>query len=92
MSDEEIAASKARLQEVGPMKAFRFETDGMSPPEKFIAIDKAFNSDDAKCVELTTLPGKGHSVLTLHFVDEEGHPTRKALDDIMAYFGTKLSA
>jgi hypothetical protein len=91
MSEDEIATTKARLTKIGPMKAYRFEKDGMSPPEKFEAIDKAFNSSEITCVELNTLPGKGHSVLTLHFVDEEGHPTRKALDEIMDYFGSKLS-
>jgi dienelactone hydrolase len=90
MSEQEISETKIRLQEVGPMKAYRFEVDGMSPPEKFEAIDKTFNSGSSPCVELNTLPGKGHSVLTLHFVDEEGHPTRKALDEIMDYFHSKL--
>jgi dienelactone hydrolase len=90
MSDEEISATKTRLAEVGPMKAYRFEVDKMCPPEKFETIEKTFNSGGARCIETTTLPGKGHSVLTLHFVDEEGHPTRQALDDIMDYFGTKL--
>ena len=37
-----------------------------------------------------TLPGKGHSVLTLDFVDEQGHPTRAARDEIMAYFTARL--
>jgi hypothetical protein len=92
MTDEEIESTKARLEKVGPMKAYRFEEDGMSPPEKFDAIDKTFNSGGTTCVELKTLPGKGHSVLTLHFVDEEGHPTRQALDEIMDYFHSKLAA
>ena len=39
-----------------------------------------------------TLPGKGHSVLTLDFVDEAGHPTRAALDNVIAYFGKQLTA
>lgn len=92
MSDDEIASSRARLTKIGPMKAYRFEEDKMSPPERFEAIDKAFNSGDVTCVDLKTLPGKGHSVLTLDFVDEEGHPTTQALGEIMDYFNSKLTA
>jgi hypothetical protein len=36
------------------------------------------------------MPGKGHSVLTLDFVDEDGHPTREAFDDVLSYFERKL--
>ncbi|MBL4671632.1 MAG: hypothetical protein JKX81_05190 [Arenicella sp.] len=35
---------------------------------------------------MTTLPGDGHAVLTLDFVDEEGHPTYEALQKVIAYF------
>jgi hypothetical protein len=37
-----------------------------------------------------TLPGKGHSVLTLDFFNENGHPTREPLNDILAYFSQQL--
>ena len=37
-----------------------------------------------------TWPGKGHSVLTLDFVNKNGHPTREALNDILAYFSQQL--
>jgi hypothetical protein len=36
------------------------------------------------------LPGKGHSVLTLDFVDEAGHPTHDALKNVLDYFAAKL--
>jgi len=32
-----------------------------------------------------------HSVLTLDFVDEAGHPTREALQNVLAYFDEKLN-
>ncbi len=57
---------------------------------KYQAIDEAFNNDGVTRVVTHTLPGKGHSVLTLDFVDEQGHPTRAALDEILAYFATQL--
>ena len=37
-----------------------------------------------------TLPGKGRSVLTIDFVDEQGHPTQEALNEILAYFAAQL--
>jgi hypothetical protein len=39
---------------------------------------------------LKTLPGDGHSVLTLDFVDASGHPTREALDEVLGYFSKTL--
>ena len=31
-----------------------------------------------------------HSVVTQHLVDEAGQPTRKAVDDILAFFAMRL--
>jgi len=31
-------------------------------------------------------------MLTAHFIHEEGSPTQKALDEIITYFKSKLSA
>jgi hypothetical protein len=31
-------------------------------------------------------------VLTVHLVDEPGHPTREALDGLLAFFGERLLA
>jgi hypothetical protein len=57
------------------MLAFRFGGDPMCTGKKFDSIDKQFN-DGQERITLKILPGKGHSVLTLDFVDEAGHPTR----------------
>jgi dienelactone hydrolase len=91
MSEEEIDALKTRVDATAPMKAFRFESDWMCSSEKFKAIDQLIN-DDATRVELNTLPGKGHSVLTMDFVDQAGHPTRQALDEILSYFHLQLDS
>jgi dienelactone hydrolase len=89
MSDAEIEALQQRTQATAPMKAYRFEGDWMCSADKFAAIDERINKE-GNHVELNTLPGKGHSVLTLDFVDEAGHPTRQALDDILGYFHAQL--
>ena len=91
LSPEEIEASKKRLDKVGPMLSYRFEKDTLCAAARFETIDKLFNGDGKERIKLNTLPGKGHSVITIDFVNEEGHPTRKALDDILGYFAEKLN-
>jgi dienelactone hydrolase len=90
MSDADVEAIKHRIDNVAPVYAYRFEKDSMCTAKKFDAVEQAFNND-AHRVNLRTLPGKGHSVLTLDFVDEKNHPTRQALDEIFAYFTKELA-
>ena len=67
------------------MHCGRFERDNLCKAQKFDSLRRHFN-DDKERIILHELPGKGHSILTLHFVDQEGHPTRKALEEVIAYF------
>ncbi len=90
MSEDEIQIIKSRLDQHGPMKAFRFEGDGLCPARRFKALQETFNSDEQERIQLRVLPGKGHSVLTIHFNAEDGHPTKEALEEIFDYFGEKL--
>ena len=92
MSAEDVVDVRAALDAKGPMQVLRFEEDPLCTPEKSECIHKAFNDRDTTRVEEITLPGKGHSVLTLDFVDEAGHPTRAALDKVLAYFTRQLTA
>jgi len=89
MSQAEIEAARASLTVKGPMLAFRFEGDPMCTAKKFAALDAAFN-DDVQRIRLVTLPGRGHAVLTLHFVDEQGHPTQQAMESVLEYFARAL--
>jgi len=90
MSSEEIATVRKRIDATAPMHAYRFAEDTLCSAVKYRTIDAAFNNDGVTRVHTHTLPGKGHSVLTLDFVDERGHPTRNALDQILAYFQAQL--
>jgi len=92
MSPEEISKSRVALDVKGPMLGFRFEEDNMSSASKFQCIHTAFNNDERERIRLETLPGGGHSVFTLDFVDEEGHPTRNALETVITYFRSHLQA
>jgi dienelactone hydrolase len=87
MSETEVQATCARIDALGlgPMLAFRFEGDRMCPPEKFVALDAVFNRD-ARRVDLRTLPGAGHAVLTRDFLDRQGRPRSDALERVIAYF------
>lgn len=91
MSRGDVEEVRQALDDKGPMKAYRFEGDPLCTAAKFAAINAAFN-DDRERVELGVMPGKGHSVLTLDFVDEEGHPTRQAFEEVVAYFEDRLRA
>lgn len=92
MSPEEIATSREALEIKGPMRVLRFENDPLSTMEKSDCIHQTFNDDGQERVKEIVLPGKGHSVLTLDFVDEAGHPTHEALENVLGYFAEKLSA
>ncbi len=90
MSEADISAVKAGIDDTAPMMALRFEGDKLCSASKFAAIDRTFNDGANDRVQLKTLPGGGHSVLTLDFVDEAGHPTREALEEVLDYFRGQL--
>ncbi len=91
MSQTEIAISRQALEAKGPMRVLRFGDDPLSTVEKSECIHRTFNDDGHERVKEIVIPGKGHSVLTLDFVDEAGHPTREALNNVLAYFAENLS-
>ncbi|WP_299683545.1 dienelactone hydrolase family protein [uncultured Dokdonia sp.] len=90
MSPEEITQVKNRLDDIGPMHCARFKEDGMCPASRFDLYKKTFNTDRERII-LHELPGDGHAILTLDFVDEEGHATKDALNDVITYFDSQLN-
>ena len=90
MSQDDVAEISESLKQTGPMLAYRFAGDKLCTASKFKALDKAFNSDGEN-IKLRTLPGNKHSILTIHFSDEEGSPTVEALNEIISYFKEKLA-
>jgi len=90
MSDGEIAEIKENIDKTAPMLAYRFKKDPMCTADKFQCIQHAFNEGEKERIKMKTLPGKGHSVLTLDFVDREGHPTHDALQEVIQYFSKQL--
>lgn len=90
MSDADVETIKTKLDKIGPMHCGRFEGDKLCTAQKFDLIKRKFNGDGVERIKLHELPGKGHSILTLDFVDEAGHPTTEALNEVMDYFDGQL--
>ena len=91
LSEQDVEVIKTKLEKVGPMHCGRFKGDKLCTAQKFDLINRKFNSDGVERIKLHELPGKGHSILTLDFVNEAGHPTTQALKEVMDYFDQQLS-
>ena len=63
----------------------RFDTLRRELGDAFIAVEIDSSKDNAHGI-----PRTAHSVLTQHLVDEPGHPTREALDRVLAFFAERL--
>ena len=91
MSEQDVEIIKTKLDRIGPMYCGRFEGDKLCKTAKFDLIKRKFNTDGKERIKFHELPGKGHAILTLDFVDEAGHPTSNALKEVMNYFDAQLS-
>lgn len=74
----------------------RFTHDRACPSQRFETLRRELG-DRFVAVEIDSSPGNrhgiprlAHSVLTEHLVDEPGHPTRDALDQVLDLFSTRL--
>jgi dienelactone hydrolase len=92
----DLASVKARTSDGLCVLGLRFSADRGSPPERFAAL-RAELGENFEAIEIDSSPGnphgirKGaHSVLTEELVDTPGHPTRAALDRVMAFFAERL--
>ena len=78
------------------MLGLRFTEDMAVPADRFETLRRELG-DGFIGVEIDSSEGnpwgiskRAHSVLTEHFVDEPGHPTREALDQVLEFFRTRL--
>ncbi len=96
VSPEELDAAKKRATQGQELMCFRFTHDATSPEERFYALAEtfgpAFNGTqiDSSPTNSHNIRPKAHAVLTGDFVDKAGHPTRAALDAVLAFFETQL--
>ncbi len=98
ISDKDLAAVKRRCDEGVCVLGLRFTGDRMAPPERFQRLRDELG-DAFVTVEIDSSPGNphghpkmAHSVLTEHLIDQEGSPTRAALDQVLDFFRDRLVA
>jgi dienelactone hydrolase len=94
LSDVDLAVAKGRKV---PILGLRFTEDPACPKERFDRLRAEFGElfeaieIDSSKGNTNGIPQAAHSVLTLHFVDQDGHPTKKALDRVLAFFRQRLT-
>ncbi len=92
-----LAEVKRRSKEEGVgVLGLRFTADPMCPGERFETLRSELG-DAFEGIEIDSskgnphgIAGNAHSVVTNDLVDEDGHPTRAALDRVMALFEERL--
>lgn len=87
VSDNDLACAKQRAAAGASLLGLRFKGDKISPPQRFETLRREFGDH----FEGHELLGNKHSVLTHDFVDEDGHPTREALERVIAFLNERLS-
>jgi hypothetical protein len=97
LAPDDLARVKERAADGVCVLGLRFTGDVLSPGERFARLrdelgDKFIGVEiDSSKGNEWGIPKMAHSVLTEHFVDEPGHPTRVALDQVLAFFQEKLA-
>jgi dienelactone hydrolase len=96
LSDDDLAAVKRRCDEGVCLLGLRFTGDPFVPAERFQRLRDELG-DCFVAVEIDSSPGNpyghprtAHSVLTEHLIDEDGSPTRAALEQVLELFRDRL--
>jgi dienelactone hydrolase len=97
VSDEDLEVIRDRVRNRGcKVLGLRFTGDPLCPPERFERLREELGEGfeaieiDSKKGNAAGIPKMSHSVVTKDLVDEEGHPTREALDRVMSFFAERL--
>ncbi|HEY9557764.1 MAG TPA: dienelactone hydrolase family protein [Acidimicrobiales bacterium] len=100
LSDDDLGRVQRRMADEPELcvLGLRFTGDKLVPRERFEHLREALG-DRFVAVEIDSsrgnphgIPAIAHSVLTEHLVDEPGHPTRDALEQVLDLFRSKLLA
>jgi dienelactone hydrolase len=96
LSDAELARVKERVAAGCPVLGMRFTRDVAVPEERFARLREELGAG-FEAIEIDSSPGNphgikrtAHSVVTNDLVDQEGHPTRAALDRVLGFFKERL--
>jgi dienelactone hydrolase len=98
ISDADLARVKERTAQGACVLGLRFSEDPAVPAERFDTLRRELG-DAFVAVEIDSSRGnphgiakRAHSVLTLDLLDEPGHPTRAALEQVLAFLRERLLA
>jgi hypothetical protein len=96
LSPIDLARVKERVNEGVCVLGLRFTGDRLVPPARFETLRRELG-DGFVAVEIDSskgnahgIRGAAHSVLTEDLVDEPGHPTRDALNQVLDLFRERL--
>jgi dienelactone hydrolase len=96
LSPEGLARVKQRAAAGVPLLALRFTNDPLCPRERFDTLRRELG-ERFEAIEIDSSPGNkygiprtAHSVVTKDLVDQEGHPTRQALERVIGFFKERL--
>jgi dienelactone hydrolase len=98
LSPADLAAVKVRAAAGCDVLGLRFTGDKFVPKERFETLRRELG-DRFIGVEIDSsegnphgIPKNAHSVLTEHLVDEPGHPTHDALNQVLTFFKDRLTS
>jgi len=93
---DDLSSITARANDSLRVLGLRFTHDRGCPPERFESLQANLGASfegieiDSSPGNAAGIPPSAHSVLTVSLVDEPGHPTRVALDRVLAFLAERL--
>ncbi|MGA2432974.1 MAG: dienelactone hydrolase family protein [Acidimicrobiales bacterium] len=96
LSDADLAVVKDRVNDGLCVMGLRFTGDKASPAERFTRLRQELGDNfigvqiDSSETNPWGYRKAAHSVLTEDYSDAEGSPTRKALEDVLEFFASRL--
>jgi dienelactone hydrolase len=96
LSDDDYDKVKRRVADNLCVMGLRFSGDKKSPGDRFVRLREDLGENfigveiDSSPSNPWDYPKNAHSVLTEHYSDVEGSPTRVALEGLLDFFSTRL--
>lgn len=96
VSEDDLVRIKRRVDQGAKIIGMRFTSDPMCRRERFERL-KSELGDGFEAIEIDSssknprgIKRTAHSVVTADLIDEEGHPTRAALERVLTFFNEQL--
>jgi dienelactone hydrolase len=96
LSDDDYETVKRRVADNLCVMGLRFSGDAKSPGDRFVRLREDLGENfigveiDSSATNPWGYPKSAHSVLTEHYSDVEGSPTRVALENLLSFFASRL--